>query len=243
MLACIGFCLVLACSGCILPGPGQRGILLGKRSWEPEGVARAEDPAPTEKDLSQRGASFPVEVELEPGGKVVYPDPTVDEVAGAEEADCRASDPQPNCTTPTMSEPGRHYPVCSALAALAGPVGAKIDARRYRPPRFHPVPLQPVFSSRLGEAPVVGFGAVSADGQLPAIPPEASGPQIEIILPSPPPKEIFPPQAEAEDEDRVTRYSRPLKTASRSGSWIFNPTLDRRPPGGPIPVKRRSVTD
>ena len=229
-LVSAGFCLVLACSGCIDPNLKQQDILRDDWLLEFErSVSSTDDRVRGEEDRLDLGPDFDAEPQPGPDSRADLPDQVAPEAPGWEEATCGSPCPPMSCDVPVALEPGllldRIRPVWDALGQ---PLRARIDARHYRHPRFHPVPLQPVFSPRCGEPPVTDLGTVPGDSHVPAVPPVEGAPQIEIILPPLTPEGMTPPKAEPEQRDRVTRLPGRLQTASRPGSWIFYPPMPRQ---------------
>ena len=111
-------------------------------------------------------------------------------------------------------------------------------------PRFHPVPIEPVFSPRTDLTPEAGL---PQDDCLPATPsaeepPTADAPPsteepssaeelppINILPPTVAPEEIRVPQpARKEQPERVTDAPRRLTmTTSRPFGWLFRPSTSR----------------
>jgi len=229
-LVCVGCCLVLACSGCIDPNLRQQDILRDDWPLELERVvSSAEDRTRGEEDRLELGPGFDAEPQPGPDSQAELPDQMAPEVPGLQEATCGSRCPPVSCDIPVTLEPGLLLDrIRCVWGDLGQPLRARIDARRYRHPRFHPVPLQPVFTPRCGEPPVADLGTVPGDSHVPAMPAGEGAPQIEIILPAPIYEGITPPKAEPEQRDRVTRLPRQLQTASRPGSWIFSPPMPRK---------------
>lgn len=256
-LVSAGCCLVLACSGCIDPNLGQQDVLRDDWLLEFERVvSSAEDRTLGEEDRFELGPGFDAEPQPGPDSQAELPDRTAPEAPGLQEDTCGSPCPPVSCDIPVTLEPGLFLDrIRRVWGDLGQPLRARIDARRYRHPRFHPVPLQPVFSPLCGEPPVADLGTVPGDSHVPAMPPGEGAPQIEIILPAPTPEGMTPPKAEPQQRDRVTRSPGQLQTASRPGSWIFYPPMPRRPapsippsqdrrrPGGGRAVTEEPVLD
>ncbi len=85
--------------------------------------------------------------------------------------------------------------------------------------RFHPVPTRPVFLPRPDRVAVVEPPVAPMPGEAPPATEQLGSPQIELILPEPPPEEIPIPRAEGTDE-RVTS----------TPSWIFRASSRLKPP-------------
>ena len=230
---CIGYCLILACSGCRYPNPRHGVIVSGdfslelnripwmkRRGTEYQGCAAQDDGYAT-GCRPQPGYGADSTPEAFPGGPA-QPD-----------GDVPAAPHMPD--TSAMMPAGDPYQLCRGLGSRL-PLGAGIVAGRVAPARLHPVPVQPVFSSNVAQAVHRESGMVPESGMdLPPMPPDEGAPQIEIVVPSPAVEEIPRPKTESQRKDRVTRR---LETASRPGSWIFNTTPDSRAAGQRISVRR-----
>jgi hypothetical protein len=110
----------------------------------------------------------------------------------------------------------------------------------YKHPHFFPVPTRPVFSPRLGEAPLEENVQIRGPDSIPASPSEDAPPQIEVTPPAPVPEQIRTPQPELNEEegDRVTQAPRRLTAVARPRSWIFNPSPDGEAAPAPRTVAR-----
>jgi hypothetical protein len=168
---------------------------------------------------------------------------TVPEEPDAEAPDGEEPCPPDSCDTPATFGPGLRHLVFGIFRVPWGSLRARMAARQYHHPRFHPVPLRPAFLPRVAVVPPTDLGAGPGDGQRPATSPGEAAPQIDILLPSPPPEEMPPQESDPENQDRVTRLHRRLETASRPGSWIYSLTPDRRSADRPVSADRDRVTD
>lgn len=106
--------------------------------------------------------------------------------------------------------------------------GAEVGVAYYRHPRFHPVPLRPVFSSPFAAVPIAEPLVVPPDALQPIIQPGAIPPRIEVVPPAPVLEEILRPQPEPQPEDRLTSVPRRLPPRPDSRSWIFLPAAPSR---------------
>jgi hypothetical protein len=228
-LVCVGYCLLLACCGCISPGPGEQSVLPDGRPLRPDPISWPEERSVRQQDASGSGA-----------GSVAGSSSGSDRHAGSlsqtasEGLNSGAAGGAEGCS-PACCATGASTdhdlgcgvePICGGLPRL---LGARLAARRYRHPRFHPVPLQPVFLPRVGDVPTGDLGRVPADSRVPGPLPADGPPQIEMPAPTPGPEEVPLPGAEPGHPDRVPQAPRRLTTASRPGSWLFNLPVLRQP--------------
>jgi hypothetical protein len=228
-LVSAGCCLLVACCGCIYPALRQQGMVrdgrplkLGQGSWA-ERQARGEHEGSGREEGSAPGP------EGEPGRKAGHPDLEVPEVPSSEEPGNKGSCSKVDCTGPAPLGHGLGGRILGACASLGRPLRARIETSRYRYPRFHPVPLRPVFLPRVGEALAEDGGGMPEGGHVLAPPPVEGSPQIDTLLPRLGPGEVPRPKAASGEEDRATRLQRDLQTVSRPGNWLLNLPEVRKP--------------
>jgi hypothetical protein len=89
----------------------------------------------------------------------------------------------------------------SACLTIGQSVRARIAASRYQHPRFHAVPLHPVFYPPIGELPGMGLAAISAPESLPPARFAEEGPAIEPLFPAMPREAIPPPEPQPRSLD------------------------------------------
>ena len=211
-LVCLGYCLVLACSGCARRNPRHGLILRGDCSLEINRIPWVKSRTTAYQGCSESGAGCAGECRSETGpapepfpGEALPEPPERNPSGSAEMSDVSAA-----------LLPGALYQFCRGRLPLPGGIAVSRDP----PPRFHPVPVQPVFSSGVTQAVHVEAGVTPGEqGNVPPTPPEEAVPRIEIVVPAPAPESIPRPQAEPKRGDRVTRR---IETAPRPGSWLFN---------------------
>lgn len=226
-LICGGCCLVLACAGCVLPELAQREILEGNRYSDPAQISSDDFPAVEEKGRLAPAKGSAARPQPTAPAQLDFPDPTASMIASAEEADQKSCDLPQNCDAPEVSQSGLWCDFSCAVGVLRRPLWARIEAWRYRHPRFHPVPLQPAFTPGAAPPPGASLDATSEANES-FVPRSEGSPQSEILLPAPLPRES-PTPSEPERPNRVARLERPLERASRRGSWIFSPPMPHEP--------------
>ena len=227
-LACAVCCLLLACCGCIYPTPRSRDMLADGGTLRLDRVGGAEGPA-----LDTEGRFGPKEVsaaepESEAYREAEHPGLAVSTDLDPERAGCGESRSPADCAPPAALIPSFGARILGVCGNLGHSLRARIEASRYRQPRFHPVPLQPAFLPRAGETPGEDRGDVPDDGRVPATSPMERPPQIAPPLRVPGPEEIPRPKAESGEWDGVPGLQGQFDTASRPGSWIFNLPVFRK---------------
>ena len=105
--------------------------------------------------------------------------------------------------------------LCRACGWRGRPPKKRVEPAHYMHPRFHPVPVQPVFSRHTGQSSVVPSDGVPAE-VTPPIP-------EEIVPPEPEPIERGASQpGPGGQEDQVTRTPRRLPGSSGSSGWMLS---------------------
>jgi hypothetical protein len=139
-------------------------------------------------------------------------------------SDCPAGDEAGSGQAPCVEAPRCKACWCGKLCAcLKPPVGPEAGSDYQVYPRFHPVPVQPVFSSRSGPGP--GFGEADELKPSSAAPPVSA--PLPQLPPSPPsPEAIPPPPPLGADNDADPSAPRRLGMAGSNGpSWVFSPPV------------------
>ena len=116
-----------------------------------------------------------------------------------------------------------------ACIGLARPLLAAFSKEHPVRPRFHPVPLRPVFRPVDAPTPAVAV-EVDAETSGTAAPlplpgqrlPGQWAPPLEIPVPMPVPEGLPLPEAQPEGSDRLTRAAAPAEAATGRKSWIFS---------------------
>ncbi len=232
---CVGYCLILACSGCRCPNPRHGVIVRGDFSLELNRIPWMKKRGTEYQECSAQGEGCATGYRPQPGYGA---DSTPEAFPGVPnpvppDGDVPAAPQIPDASA--MIPAGDPYQICRGLGGRL-PLGTGIVAGRAPLARLHPVPVQPVFSSGVAQATYRESGMVPESGMdVPPMPPDEGVPRIEIVVPAPPVEEIPRPKTESQRRDRVTR--RP-ETASRLGSWIFNTAPDSRYAGQRISARR-----
>jgi len=228
-LACVGCCLLLACCGCIYPTPRSQGFLADGGTLKLDHACGADGPALDTKDRSGPKEVSAAEPEGEPHREAEHPGLAVSTDLDPERTGCGESCSRADCAPPAGPIPSLGSRILGVCGSLGRPLRARIEASRYRQPRFHPVPLQPAFLPRAGEMPAADRGEIPGDGRVFSTAPREGSPQTEPLLRVPGPEEIPRPKTESGQRDGVPGPHGQVDTASRPGSWLFNLPVFRKP--------------
>ena len=151
----------------------------------------------------------------------VYSTEAVVDAAGTQQPGCDDSCSPGACDAgEEMRVSERGCRTCRHLRPLARLGRPVVEAAYYNHPRFHPVPVRPVFSPRFSPVPTSDALIPEVLPTPPALPPE----QIELIPPGAVPEQIRTRQPQPEHGDRLTREPRAFAPAGQAGSWIFRPS-------------------
>lgn len=221
-LICVGSCLMPACSGCAYSRPRHGVILRGDWSLELNRVPWVGSRAIDRQERSELAGGCDLGCSPQSDCGPAVPNEAPAEDAGLEPAESQIPwPPEPSDTSATFMPGGFSFP-CRSCTGRRHPLWAKIAAGRVTPPRFHPVPLKPVFAPRTGQQAVFDRGIVPIDGHIPVMPSEEEVPATKMNPAAPRQEEIPPPYGGSNDEDRATGAPGRFEVASRSRSWIFS---------------------
>ena len=226
---CVGCCLLLACCGCIYPTLRPRGVLGAGGAVKLHQDSGVEGLALDTKDRSGPKEVSATEPEGEPDREAEHPGLAVSTDLDPKRTGCSESCSPADCAPPAALIPSLGSRILGVCGSLGRPLRARTEASRHRQPRFHPVPLQPAFLPRAGETPAADRGEIPGDGRVFSTAPMEGSPQTEPLLGVPGPEDIPRPKTESGLRDRVPEPHGQMDTASRPGSWLFNPPVVRRP--------------
>lgn len=212
---------MLACSGCWYPRPRHGVVLRGDWSLELNRVPWLKKRSTSYEETSTPSAdcepAYPPSLDCDPA----LPNEAVPKEAGPQQSSFETPCSPDSCRRCGDWVPGSRLLACRSCGRSRRAVPAEVGYQSH--PRFHPVPVEPVFLPRSGPVPVVHNRMNPRDHSAPRPSPDAGAPQIHAAPSAPVPEQIRTPPPGPKKEDRVTRAPRRLGTASRSRSWIFNP--------------------
>jgi hypothetical protein len=239
IVASVGWCLLVACSGCVYPTLAQRAISREDHPLRLDRSLRAEGPAGGQQGQSKRGKAPAAESQKGPDlAEEDRQHPTAPEPPTLPDAGGGGSCAPVECAAPEASRLGLWCRVRGICEGVGVSLWGRLSRSQYRYPRFYPVPLQPVFLRRADDAPAagmaspslapgrrlkVGRGAMPGGTGGPATAPGEGSPQIGIPSPAPSPEEIPPPKAEPQRQDGDSQAPKELQPAVGAESWLFYP--------------------
>lgn len=230
-LICLGYCLVLACSGCAYQRPRHGFIVRGDWSLELNRVPWLKGRPTVCQECSGPGEECTPACRPVPGCEEALPAKPAEEAPSPGQADSQIPWPPETDEASAAAAPGDREGICSTCGGRGLPLLAGVVPAGYIHPRFHPVPLQPVFYPAEGQAVGLNHGMGPEGGGPPPMPPREGTPRIEMVIPAPATEHIPPPKADSEEEDRLARVPRRVETASQPRSWIFSAPPNGAPVG------------
>jgi hypothetical protein len=151
------------------------------------------------------------------------------EAPGPDRDGCRGVRPAAGCGTAMAWYEGLGCRVGEVCGGLVLSLRERMGLSGYVRPRFHPVPVRPVFFPCMGMAMAGDLAPVPAAYDPGEPPPASDSPWIEPALPPPAIEEVPAPEAEPGEQARVAAINMAEETASRPGSRSLRPSSGVRP--------------